>query len=117
MSQPKIWFAHPHVRVDPEVLGGSPYIDGSRVPVRRLWAWHQGGVTVETLLRRYPQLSPAKVLDGLAFAYDNQEQIEADLARERELLKPGMGGQGPSEQQRLFADEPGATPGSSRRRR
>jgi hypothetical protein len=51
-----------------------------------LWAWHRGGTTIETLLKRYPQLGPAKILDALAFAYDNQELVEADLSRERSLL-------------------------------
>jgi hypothetical protein len=41
---------------------------------------------VETLLRRYPSLGPAKVFDALAFALDNPEVIEADIAREQELL-------------------------------
>lgn len=59
---------------------------GSRVPVRRLWAFFERGASVETLLRRYPQLGPAKVFDALAFALDNPEVIEADIARERELL-------------------------------
>jgi uncharacterized protein (DUF433 family) len=67
-------------------LGGSPIVRGSRVPVRRLWAWHRKGTTIETLLKRYPSLGPARVLDALAFAYDNTELIEADLARERALL-------------------------------
>lgn len=97
--------AHPHVRMDPDVLSGSPYIAGSRVPVRRLWAWHRGGTSIETLLKRYPQLGPARVLDALAFAYDNRELVEADLDTERELLAktdqtppPGLR---PMEQQRL----------------
>ncbi len=77
---------HPHVLVEPDVLSGSPYIEGSRVPVRRLWAWHRDGTSIEMLLRRYPQLGPARVLDALAFAYDNQELIETDLANERLLL-------------------------------
>jgi hypothetical protein len=42
---------------------------------------------VETLLKRFPQLAPAQVLDALAFAFDNQEVVEADLAREAEMLK------------------------------
>jgi uncharacterized protein (DUF433 family) len=67
-------------------LGGSPVVKGSRVPVRRLWAWHCKGTSIETLLKRYPQLGPARVLDALAFAYDNRELVEADLERERELL-------------------------------
>lgn len=78
--------SHPHVEQRPDQMNGSPVVAGSRVPVRRLWAWFRRGVTVETLLKRYPQLGPAKVLDALSFAYDNPDVIEADLARERALL-------------------------------
>jgi uncharacterized protein (DUF433 family) len=84
---PPVRLHHPHVVCDPAVLGGSPIIAGSRVPVRRLWAWHRGGTSIETLLRRYPQLGPARVLDALAFAYDNQELVDEDLSRERALLE------------------------------
>jgi len=73
---------HPHVRCDSRLLGGSPHVEGSRVPVRRLWAWHRSGVSIDTLLKRYPRLGPARVLDALSFAYDNREVVEADLARE-----------------------------------
>ncbi|HEU4537398.1 MAG TPA: DUF433 domain-containing protein [Polyangiaceae bacterium] len=86
MASSSAIISHPHVRIDRSVLGGSPYVAGTRIPVRRLWAWHRGGVAVETLLKRYPQLGPARVLDALAFAYDNRELVEEDLARERALL-------------------------------
>jgi uncharacterized protein (DUF433 family) len=84
---PIVLVPHPHVRVDPGVLGGSPHVAGSRVPVRRLWAFFRDGARVETLMRRYPKLGPAKVLDALAFALDNPEVIEADIARENQLLE------------------------------
>jgi uncharacterized protein (DUF433 family) len=77
---------HPHVRVDVHVLAGSPYVVGSRVPVRRLYAFYKNGVSVERILKRYPQLGPAKVFDALAFALDNPEVIEADIAREEAIL-------------------------------
>ncbi len=83
---PRIRVPHPHVRVDASVLGGSPHVSGSRVPVRRLWAWHRGGAAVETLVRRYPNLGPARILDALSFAYDNQDLIDADLEREESLF-------------------------------
>jgi uncharacterized protein (DUF433 family) len=83
---PTVRVSHPHVEVDDAVMAGSPCVRGSRVPVRRLWAWFRRGVTVETLLKRYPQLGPAKVLDALSFAYDNQDLVEADLARERAMM-------------------------------
>lgn len=57
------------------------------MPVRRLWVWHRGGASVETLLRRYPNLGPARILDALSFAYDNQDLIDADLAREQALFE------------------------------
>jgi uncharacterized protein (DUF433 family) len=72
--------------VDANVLGGSPYVVGSRVPVRRLWSFYRKGVSLDTLLKRFPRLGPAKIFDALAFAYDNEEVIVADLQREEQLL-------------------------------
>lgn len=74
------------MRTDPNVLGGSPYVLGSRVPVRRLWAFYRSGATIERILKRYPQLGAAKVFDALAFAFDNEEVVQADMAREDEFL-------------------------------
>lgn len=86
MKLPIVLVPHPHVRVDEQVLGGSPHVIGSRVPIRRLWAFYRSGASVERILKRYPQLGPAKVFDALAFALDNLEVIEADLAHEDEIL-------------------------------
>jgi hypothetical protein len=51
-----------------------------------LWSWHRRGTTIETLLKRYPQLPPAKILDALSFAYDNEALVQADLDRENDAL-------------------------------
>jgi uncharacterized protein (DUF433 family) len=83
---PRVLVPHPHVRVDDAILAGSPHVVGSKVPVRRLWAWHRSGITVETLVRRYPNLGPGKILDALSFAYDNVDVITADLDREQAVL-------------------------------
>ena len=72
---PSVRIPHPHVIIDDD---GSPLVAGSRVPVRRLFAWHRQGTTVETLLRRYPQLGPSRILDALSFAYDNLELVTQD---------------------------------------
>lgn len=84
---PIVLVPHPHVRVDRKVLGGSPYVAGSRVPVRRLWAFYRNGASVEVLVKRYPRLGPGKIFDALAFAFDNPEVIERDLEREQRLLE------------------------------
>lgn len=83
VNLPPVRIAHPHVTLDDD---GSPVVADTRVPVRRLYAWHRQGTTVETLLRRYPQVGPARLLDALSFAYDNLVLITADLERENELL-------------------------------
>jgi uncharacterized protein (DUF433 family) len=83
-APPPVRIAHPHVVIGED---GSPVVVGTRVPVRRLFAWHRQGTAVETLLKRYPQLGPARVLDALAFAYDNIELVLYDLDRERALLE------------------------------
>jgi uncharacterized protein (DUF433 family) len=81
---PPVRIAHPHIVVGDD---GSPFVTGTRIPVRRLFAWHRQGTSVETLLKRYPQLGPARVLDALAFAYDNLELVMYDLERERIMLE------------------------------
>jgi uncharacterized protein (DUF433 family) len=107
------------VRCDAKVLGGSPHVDGSRVPVRRLWTWHRGGASIETLVKRYPNLGAARILDALAFAYDNPDVMAADLQREQALFEkqggPSVGAR-PLEQLSLpfpFTEGPGG-PGSPR---
>jgi len=84
---PLVLVPHPHVRVDPSVLGGSPYVAESRVPIRRIFAFYRDGVRVETILKRFPKLGAAKIFDAIAFALDNPEVIEADFDRERQLLE------------------------------
>jgi uncharacterized protein (DUF433 family) len=80
------------VRVSSDVLNGAPHVVGSRVPVRRIWAFYRNGTSIERILKRYPQLGPAKVFDALAFALDNQEVVDADLAREEAAVAEGFGG-------------------------
>lgn len=117
MPLPVILTPHPHVRVDKNVLGGSPYVVGSRVPVRRLWAFYRSGTSVERILKRYPQLGAAKVFDALAFALDNQEVVDADLEKEESLLaarEPAR--RGSSAQIELPFAELAAQPAPSRKR-
>ena len=73
-APPAVRVSHPHVIFE----GGVAFVEGSRVPVRRIWEWHQRGVPIATLVKRYPQLGPARVLSALAFAYDNPERAVWD---------------------------------------
>lgn len=81
---------HPHV----EMHEGSPMVQGSRVPVRRIWNFHRRGTPIATLVARYPRLGPASVLSALAFAYDNQDLVEWDSAKNSVCEKCGWLGGG-----------------------
>ena len=121
MKLPIVLVPHPHVRVDEHVLGGSPHVLGSRVPVRRLWAFYSGGTSVERILKRYPQLGAAKVLDALAFALDNIEVIQADMDREEEILaraghRPARKPVSADQMELPFASQTGLSRGAPKRR-
>jgi uncharacterized protein (DUF433 family) len=77
---PPVRIPHPHIVIDAH---GSPVVEGSRIPVRRLYLWHRDRIATATMLKRYPQLGPARLFDALAFAYDNLDLVVADLERER----------------------------------
>ena len=104
---PPVAISHPHVEVRADLLSGSPVVRGTRVPVRRLWAWHRKGVTVETLVKRYPTLGPSRVLGALSFAYDNQELMAADLAREARMLDAEDAEKVPGAMQQTTLEFPG----------
>lgn len=82
MSRDEPLHPHPHV----ELVDDESIIKGTRIPARRLWSWHRQGTAIETILRRYPQLGPARVFDALAYAYDNLERITRELVDERERV-------------------------------
>lgn len=85
---PPIRIIHPHVVEHPSL---GMLVSGTRVPVRRLYRWQQRGVSVATLIARYPSLKSAAILDALSFAYDNADRIEAELAYEQEILGTDVG--------------------------
>jgi uncharacterized protein (DUF433 family) len=66
---------------DPGIFGGSPYVRGSRVVVRRLYQMYIAGVSAERICQRYHQLKRAQIYDALSFAIDNQDLIAADIAQ------------------------------------
>jgi uncharacterized protein (DUF433 family) len=123
MKLPIVLVPHPHVRVDENQLAGSPYVVGSRVPVRRLWVFYRGGASVERILKRYPQLGAAKVFDALAFALDNAEVMEADIRREEEILAraghpaPAQPAQVTQMELPFLGGEPAPSPSAAKRRR
>jgi uncharacterized protein (DUF433 family) len=73
-----------HITKTPEVCGGQPVIDDTRVRVVNIVALLKEGKTPEQMLLAYPSLDLAQVYAALSYYYDHSEEIEATLKEELE---------------------------------
>ncbi len=55
---------------DPEILGGTPVFIGTRVPVRSLFDYIEGGGTLEEFLHQFPSVKREQTIAVLDAAYD-----------------------------------------------
>lgn len=68
----------------PDVCGGRLRIDGTRITVNQVVALYKQGYSADELADQYPHLTMAQIYTALAHYHANREEIEADLAAERE---------------------------------
>ncbi len=71
---------HPYVTHKKGVCGGRSIIDGTRIPVWSIIKWCKIGMSLEEIMREFPQLAPAQIHDAFSYYYDNSEEIERDIA-------------------------------------
>ncbi len=69
---------HPHITIDPEIMGSKPTIAGTRLTVERLLEDLAGGLSPDELLEAYPRLTREGLEAALAYA--------AALVRTADLL-------------------------------
>jgi uncharacterized protein (DUF433 family) len=62
---PQVW------RSDPEILGGTPVFVGTRVPVRSLFDYLEGGESLEEFLRQFPSVTRGQAIQALDMARDS----------------------------------------------
>jgi uncharacterized protein (DUF433 family) len=55
---------------DPEILGGIPVFAGTRVPVRSLFDYLEGGDTLEEFLHQFPSVKREQTVAVLDAAYE-----------------------------------------------
>lgn len=71
---------HPYVSHKKGICGGRSIIEGTRIPVWSIIKWYKLGMSVEDIMREFPQLTPSQVHDAFSYYYDNQGEIEKDIA-------------------------------------
>ena len=68
---------HAYISSHPEVCGGEPVIEGTRMTVRAVsnYILHQG-LTPEELVSEFQHINIAQVYDALSYYYDHRKEIE-----------------------------------------
>ena len=56
---------------DPTVLGGTPVFVGTRVPVRSLFDYLEGGESLDEFLRQFPSVKREQAIAALDMARDS----------------------------------------------
>ena len=96
-----------HIRLDQE---RRPWIDDTNVKVIEVVLDHLGyGWNAETIQENHPHLSLAQVYAALAWYYDRQAEMDAEIERQDERLRSLRAASAPSPlQRRLAASRRGA---------
>lgn len=50
------------IEINKNILGGIPVFKGTRVPVKNLWDYLEGGQTIEDFLRGFPSVTKEQVI-------------------------------------------------------
>ena len=79
--------------LSPEVRGGRARIAGTGITVRRIAEWYKSGYSPEEISHEIGNVSLAQVFAALAYYHANRDEIEADLANEREIAEQLEAGQ------------------------
>ena len=58
------------IHSDPNIMGGTPVFVGTRVPLRNLIDYLQGGYTLDEFLDHFPTVSREQVLAALEEAHE-----------------------------------------------
>jgi len=61
---------NPVVHSDPEILGGTPVFVGTRVPLRNLIDYLEGGQSLDEFLDDFPSVSREQVIAALEAAHE-----------------------------------------------
>ena len=76
---------YPHIGSDPEIADGKPIIVGTRITVRCIAGYYQMGMNADEILTTLSHLRPSEVHSALAYYFDHQEEVDADLAESSDV--------------------------------
>jgi len=78
------------VKSDPLVMGGEPFLYGTRLTVRQLLELRSAGYDAARLLREHPELRIVGIAAAWRFAIDNKPRYGAFFDGSGALVGPGL---------------------------
>lgn len=67
---------NPAVSINPEIMSGMPVFAGTRVPIRALFDFLEGGSTVDEFLEAFDWVSREQVMSVLEDSYERVVKAE-----------------------------------------
>lgn len=79
---------HPYISRQKGICGGKPIITGTRMKVSHIAIYYEKmNYQPDEIVRAHPHLTLAQVHDALSYYYDNIEEIDHQIAEERQLIE------------------------------
>ena len=75
---------HPRIVCDPNIVGGSPTIRGTRVPVRAIACLWRATESLDDLKRNYPHLSDKDIEAAINYYELHRSEIDTELFAEEQ---------------------------------
>lgn len=70
---------YPYITSHPGIAGGRPIIAGTRITVNCIAGYYQLGMSIDEILDGLQHLTPSQVHSALAYYFDHQDEIDADM--------------------------------------
>lgn len=90
MGLPATKITYPYIVSDKKIAQGSPVVEGTRISVRTIAGYYQMGMDVDKINTTLSHLSAAQIHSALAYYFDHQNEIDADLRDSSDEAKWGQ---------------------------
>ncbi len=77
--------SYPYISSNPKIANGAPIVSGTRISVRTIAKYYQTGMDVDEILNTLTYLTPSQVHSALAYYFDNQKKIDADIENNSDI--------------------------------
>lgn len=76
---------YPYITSNPDIAGGRPIIEGTRITVNCIAGYYQIGLSVDEILDSLHHLTPSQVHSALAYYFDHLDEINLDLEEQANI--------------------------------